>query len=91
MSYTSRRFLNGASIGAIVIGGLLPAAASAEPPVGQCPVSHSTEITRDEAAAMNGLELFDAVNKNGDSIVCFKPYRFKPGGTVIDNSARSHS
>ena len=40
---------------------------------------------------MDGLKLFDAVNKNGDNTVCFKPYRAKPGGTVIDNTARSNA
>jgi hypothetical protein len=91
MSRTSRKLADGAVLGALIVGALLPAPASAAPPVGECPTSHPTVVTREEALAIDQAVLFDAVNKNGDNIVCFKPYRKKPGGTVIDNTARSHA
>ena len=91
MSRTSRKLADGAVLGALIVGALLPAPASAAPPVGECPSSHPTVVTREEALAIDQAALFDQVNKNGDNIVCFKPYRKKPGGTVIDNTARSHA
>ena len=48
-------------------------------------------VTREEALAIDGAVIFDKVNNNGDNIVCFKPWRKKDGGTVIDNTARSNS
>jgi hypothetical protein len=44
-----------------------------------------------EAEAAGEAALFDAVNKNGDDIICFKPYPKKTGGNVIDNTAGPHS
>jgi hypothetical protein len=35
--------------------------------------------------------IFDAVNKNGDVIICFKPFPNKTGGVVIDNTASPNS
>ena len=91
MSRTSRTLADGAVLGALIVGGLVPTWASAAPPVGECPSSHPTVVTREEALEIDGAVLFDAVNKNGDNIVCFKAWHKKPGGTVIDNTARSHS
>ena len=85
MSRTFRTFAIGACL---VVGGVLPAGASAIPPVGECPRSHSTEVTREESIPIDGGVLFDLVNKNGDNIVCFRAHQFRPGGTVIDNHAR---
>ena len=91
MSRTSRKLADGAVLGALIVGALAPAGASAAPPVGECPRSHTTVVTREEAFAIDGAVLFDKVNNNGDNIVCFKPWRKKLGGTVIDNTARSNS
>ncbi len=91
MSRTSRTFAGGAVLGALIVGAAVPAGTSAGPPVGECARSHATVVTREEALAIDGAVLFDRVNNNGDNIVCFKPWRKKEGGTVIDNTARSHS
>jgi hypothetical protein len=92
MSRTSRTFAGGAVLGALIVGAVAPAGASAGPPVGECPRSHATAVTREEALAIDGAVIFDKVNNNGDNIVCFRPWRKKEGGgTVIDNTARSHS
>jgi hypothetical protein len=91
MSRTSPKLANGALLGALIVGAVAPAGASASRPVGECPISHSTVVTREEALEIDGAVIFDAVNKNGDNIVCFKPWLKKLGGTVIDNTARSHS
>jgi hypothetical protein len=66
---------------------LTPATASGVLAVGQCPQNFPDEITRVEALEIDGAVLFDAVNKNGDDIICFKPYAKKTGGVVRDNSA----
>ena len=91
MCRNSRKLADGAVFGALIFGALVPASASAAPPVGECPRSHPTVVTREEALEIDGAVIFDAVNKNGDNIVCFKPWLKKPGGTVIDNTARSHT
>ena len=44
-------------------------------------------ITRAEALEIDGAVIFDAVNKNGDDIICFKPFPNQTGGVVIDNTA----
>lgn len=91
MSRTSRKLADGAILGVLIVGAVAPAGASGAPPVGECPRSHATVVTREEALAIDGAVLFDKVNNNGDNIVCFKPWREKLGGTVIDNTARSHN
>ena len=89
MSRTCRKVLVGFS--AVAAAALTPATASGVPPVGHCPNSYPTQITRAEAEAAGVAVLFDAVNKNGDDIICFKPYPKKTGGNVIDNTAGPHS
>ena len=79
------------SFSAVAVAALTPATAAGAPPVGQCPNSYPTQITRAEAEAAGVVALFDAVNKNGDGIICFKPYPKKTGGNVIDNTAGPHS
>ena len=91
MSRITRKLAGGAVLGALIVGAVAPAGASASRPRGECPISHSTVVTREEALGIDGAVIFDAVNKNGDNIVCFRPWRKKLGGTVIDNTARSHS
>jgi hypothetical protein len=91
MSRTSRKLAESAVLGALIIGAVAPAGASAARPVGECPRSHAIVVTRAEALAIDGAVLFDRVNNNGDNFVCFKPWRKKLGGTVIDNAARHNS
>jgi hypothetical protein len=92
MSRIARTLADGAVSGALIAVALVPGSASAARPVGECPISHSTVVTREEALEIDGAVLFDIVNKNGDNIVCFKPWHKKlPGGTVIDNHARHNS
>ena len=76
---------------AVAAAALAPATASGAPPAGQCPSSYPAQITRMDAEEAGVLELFDAVNKNGDGFICFKPYPKKTGGNVIDNTAAPHS
>ena len=89
MTRTCRRILGGLSAMAVVA--LTPATAWGGAPVGQCPRSFPDVITRAEALEIDGAVLFDAVNKNGDPIICFKPYSHKIGGVVIDNTAGPRS
>jgi hypothetical protein len=89
MTRTCRRILVGLSAMAVVA--LTPATAWGGAPVGQCPRSFPDVITRAEALEIDGAVLFDAVNKNGDPIICFKPYSHKIGGVVIDNTAGPRS
>jgi len=64
-----------------------PSPVSGAPPVGQCPDSFVV-ATREEAVEMGQLALFEAVNNNGDDIICFRPFNKKPGGALVDNTAR---
>ena len=64
-----------------------PSPAFGAPPVGQCPDSFVV-ATREEAVEMGQLALFEAVNNNGDDIICFRPFNKKPGGALVDNTAR---
>jgi hypothetical protein len=91
MSSTARTLADGAVLGALIAVALVPGSASADRPVGECPISHSTVVTREEALEIDGAVLFDIVNKNGDNIVCFKPWHKKDGGTLIDNGTRHNS
>lgn len=75
----------------VAVAALIPATGSAAPPVGHCPKSFPTQITSAEAEAAGVAALFAAVNKNGDDIICLKPYPKKPGGNVVDNTAGPHS
>jgi hypothetical protein len=85
MTRTCRRVLVGFS--AVAAAALTPATASGGAPVGQCPQSFPDVITRAEALLIDGAVIFDAVNKNGDGIICFKPFPNQTGGVVIDNTA----
>ena len=85
MYRTCRKALVGFS--AVAAAAFTPATASGVPPVGQCPNSYPTQITRAEAEAAGVAALFEAVNKNGDDIICFKPFPNQTGGVVIDNTA----
>jgi hypothetical protein len=89
MTCTCRRVLVGFS--AVAAAALTPATASGGAPVGQCPQSFPDVITRAEALEIDGAVIFDAVNKNGDDIICFKPFANKTGGVVIDNTASPNS
>jgi hypothetical protein len=88
MSRIARTLADGVVLGALIAVALMPGSASAARPVGECPISHSTVVTREEALEIDGAVIFDIVNKNGDNSVCFKPWHTKDGGTVIDNRAR---
>jgi hypothetical protein len=89
MTRTCRRVLVGFS--AVAAAALTPATASGVAPIGQCPQSFPDVITRAEALEIDGAVIFDAVNKNGDDIICFKPFPKKTGGVVIDNTASPNS
>jgi hypothetical protein len=89
MTRTCRRVVVGFS--AVAAAALTPATASGGAPVGQCPQSFPDVITRAEALEIDGAVIFDAVNKNGDVIICFKPFPNKTGGVVIDNTASPNS
>jgi hypothetical protein len=79
-----RRVLVG--LAAVAAAALTSATASGVAPVRPCPENFPDEITRAEALEIDGAVLFDAVNKNGDDIVCFKPFKSKDGGVVKDNT-----
>jgi hypothetical protein len=81
----------GVSLAGALLAVVAPSPVSGAPPVGQCPQSFPDVITRAEALEIDGAVIFDAVNKNGDDIVCFKPFNNAPGGTLIDNTARLRS
>ena len=85
MTHTCRTVLVGFS--AVAAAALTPATASGVAPVGQCPPSFPEVITRAEALEIDGAVIFDAVNKNGDDIICFKPFPNQTGGVVIDNTS----
>jgi hypothetical protein len=85
MTRTCRRVLVGFS--AVAAAALTPATASGVAPVRQCPENFPDVITRAEALEIDGAVIFDAVNKNGDDIICFKPFANKDGGVVKDNTA----
>jgi hypothetical protein len=89
MHRTCRKVLVGFS--AVAAAALTPATASGVPPVGECPKSFPEVITRAEALEIDGAVIFDAVNKNGDDIICFKPFPKTTGGVVIDNTAARRS
>jgi hypothetical protein len=89
MNPRCRKVLVGFS--AVAAAVLAPATASGVAPVGQCPKSFPEVITRAEALEIDGAVIFDAVNQNGDDIICFKPFPNKTGGVVIDNTAGPHS
>ena len=80
-------FATGAVVTALVLGA--PAATSAAPPVGSCP---SPFVTRTlDFFANDPPELVASVNKNADNILCTMDFPIasgKPGGNVIDNTAR---
>ena len=44
-------------------------------------------VTRVEALAIDGAVLFDRVNKNGDGIICVKPFANKDGVVLKDNTS----
>ncbi|HEY6935334.1 MAG TPA: hypothetical protein VI452_18210 [Marmoricola sp.] len=74
-----------------------PGIASATPPVGVCP-SDYTLMTRSDVSQLPDADLalaaFDAVDANGDSRVCYRPYRNGPHnghyGNFIDDTAAPH-
>jgi hypothetical protein len=85
MTRTCLRVLVGFS--AAAAAALTPAPASGVAPMRQCPENFPVVITRAEALEIDDAVIFDAVNKNGDDIVCFKPFANKDGGVVKDNTA----
>jgi hypothetical protein len=85
MTRKCRRVL--VAFSAVAAAALTPASASGVAPVGQCPLSFPDVIHRAEAVEIDGPVIFDAVNKNRDDIICFKPFPNQTGGVVIDNTA----
>ena len=83
----------------VSLAGGAPALAAS--PVGRCPDSYSP-LTREQLVALGTTpedqqlfaEVFDVVNKNGDTVVCFKlfPNGLHHGhaGNVVDNHAAPH-
>jgi hypothetical protein len=80
----------------------MPPSAPAATPVGTCTKSYQPYL-RDQFAALGATPdqqqlfaaIFDAVNKNGDAIVCFKFYpnglHDIHSGNLVDNNAAPHS
>ena len=102
MRYSSRI---ARTAGCLTVSGMLAMAtavpAVAANPGGTCTDSYSP-LTREQFAALGTTPeeqqlfagIFDAVNKNGDALVCFKLFPNGPhhghGGNVIDNNAAPH-
>ena len=85
MTRTCRRVLVGFS--AVAAAALTPATASGVAPTRPCPENFPDAVTRVEALAIDGAVLFDRVNKNGDGIICVKPFANKDGVVLKDNTA----
>ena len=86
-----------AFIGTPLMTVLAPGVAEASTPVGTCTDSY-TALTYEQAGMLPDGALaqaaFNAVNKNGDAYVCYKPYPNGPHnghyGNFIDNTAAPH-
>ncbi|TML08526.1 MAG: hypothetical protein E6G41_02000 [Actinobacteria bacterium] len=84
-------------LSALALAAVVPSTASATKPVGECTQSYSP-LTRSQwlDISPDAGDVFDNVNHNGDSIICFKYY---PNGlhqdiytgNLIDNTAAPHS
>jgi hypothetical protein len=87
----------GAFIGTPLMIVLAPGVAEASTPVGTCTNSY-TALTYEQAGMLPDGALaqaaFNAVNKNGDAYVCYKPYPNGPHnghyGNFVDNTAAPH-
>ena len=61
----------------------LPGAATAQPPVGECPSSfHAASVHRTPASFLSYALKIDA---NDDLVVCFKPMANETRTNVVDN------
>ena len=85
------------ALGTSLLLTVVPGVAEASPPVGTCTSSYM-QLTYDQAGMLPDGALaqaaFNAVNKNGDTYVCYKPYPNGPHnghyGNFVDNTAAPH-
>ncbi len=70
--------------------------AHADPGLDGCTSSYSPYTEPDLAAIDPGItpDLFAAIDKNGDTVICFKPYpngtHHGHGGNLTDNNSATH-